>query len=170
MTTGCATIVALCIRAAGAPLRGAGGRANEWGAHKTWPMRWRLNLFVFAGPFFKFGPAGTDKGLRVRHGHLNRAIPADIDDPTRPGLHLPCYAGGRSQANPKALGVLIALAALLRLLGPHLPELEAPLARERALEPVEELRCRVDLIVVLARGKTVISCRYSASHGAVSGM
>ena len=74
-----------------------------------WPMRCRSNLFVFAGPFFKFGPAGTDKGLRVRRGHLNRAIPADIDDPTRPGLHLPCYAGGRSQANPKALGVLIAL-------------------------------------------------------------
>src|SRR6516225_4201861 len=114
-------------------------------------MRCRSNLFVVAGPFCKFGPAGTDQGLRVRRGHLDRAIPADIDDPTRPGLYLPRYAGGRSQADPKALGVLIALAvaALLRLLSHQFDE---PLVRERALEPVEELRRRVDLVIVLAPG------------------
>src|SRR5215470_11190347 len=116
-------------------------------------MRCRSNLVVVAGPFCKFGPARTDQGLRVRRRHLDRAIRADIDDPTRPGLHLPRYAGGRSQTNPKALGVLIAFAALLRLLGQHPPELAAPLAGEWALEPVEELRRRVDLVVVLTPGE-----------------
>jgi hypothetical protein len=71
-----------------------------------------------------------------------------LDDPTRQGLHLPRYAGGRSQANPKALGVpiAIAVAALLRLLGQHPPELAAPLAGEWALKPVEELGRRGDLV------------------------
>jgi hypothetical protein len=52
----------------------------------------------------------------------------------------------------------------------HAVEFEDALARERLLEPVEELSGRVDLIVVLPLGKTVSSWRYSSSHGAVSGI
>jgi hypothetical protein len=38
-------------------------------------------------------------------------------------------------------------------------------------EPVEDLRGRICLIIVLAPlGKMVSSCRYSTSHGAVLGM
>jgi hypothetical protein len=40
-------------------------------------------------------------------------------------------------------------ALLLGRLGPPPHVLEEPLARERALEPVQELRGRIDLIVVL---------------------
>src|SRR5215472_8899389 len=132
MTTGCALIVALCIRAAGAPLRGSEGRVDECGAHKTWPMRCRSNLFVVAGPFCKFGPARIDQGLRVRRGHLDRAIRADIVDRTRQGLHLPRYAGGRPQANH------CRRCRLSKSLGLHTVVLVDALPRERALEPVEK--------------------------------
>ena len=49
-------------------------------------------------------------------------------------------------------------------------ELEDVLAGKWTLEPIEELRGRIDLIVVLPLGKTVISSRYSSTHVAVSGM
>ena len=51
--------------------------------------------------------------------------------------------------NPKALRVLGVPVAL----GLHPDELVEPLARERTLEPVQELRGRIHLVVVLAFGE-----------------
>ena len=44
-------------------------------------------------------------------------------------------------------------ACRLGRLGPHPHQLEKPLAGERALEPVQELRGRIDLVVVLTVGE-----------------
>jgi len=63
-------------------------------------------------------------------------------------LHGP-HTGRRLQANPisfRVLGVLTALSSRAVVL-------QDPLARVRLLEPIQELRGRVDLIVVLALGK-----------------
>src|ERR1700724_2683961 len=67
----------------------------------------------------------------------------------------------------------MALAVLLRvlqalILHPH--PLVVSLTRIRLLEPVEKLRGRVRLVVVLAVGEHRQLVGYSASHGAFSGM
>src|SRR6201985_68618 len=99
-------------------------------------------------PFSELGPASTDQVLGVIGRHFDGAVRADVDVPAREGLHGP-HTGRRLQANPISFRVLGVLTAL----GSYAVEFEDALARERLLEPVEELSGRVDLIVVLTLGK-----------------
>ena len=97
-------------------------------------------------PFCELGPASTDQVLGVIGEHFDGAVRADVDVPAREGLH-GSDAGWGKQANPISFRVIGVLTAL----GSHAVEFEDALARERLLEPVQELSGRVDLIVVPAR-------------------
>src|ERR1700730_18162523 len=62
-------------------------------------------------PFCELGPAHTDQVLGVIGRHFDGAVRADIDGPTREGIHGP-DAGWGKQANPisfRVIGVLTAL-------------------------------------------------------------
>src|ERR1700740_1804780 len=52
-----------------------------------------------ARPFCELGPASTDQVLGVIGRHFDGAVRADIDGPTREGIHGP-HAGWGKQANP----------------------------------------------------------------------
>src|SRR5271168_242580 len=93
-------------------------------------------------PFCEFGPAVADIVLGVFGRHFDGAVQANIDVSAREGLH-GADAGWRSQADPGARPAS-------QLLGPHAVEFENTLAGERHLEPVEKLRSRIGLIVMLA--------------------
>src|SRR5580692_6208728 len=82
-----------------------------------------------ARPFCELGPASTDQVLGVIGRHFDGAVGADIDGPTREGIHGP-DAGWGKQANPISFRVLGVLTALVS----HAAEFQDALARERLLE------------------------------------
>jgi hypothetical protein len=96
--------------------------------------------------------AGDDARARLRRQLPNnifvQSLAGPREVPAREGLHGP-HTGRRPQSNPISFRVIGVLTAL----GSHAVEFEDALARERLLEPVEELSGRVDLIVVLALGE-----------------
>jgi hypothetical protein len=109
---------------------------------------------VLAGPFCDFGPAIRDQKLGIAGGHFECAIRAHVVVPVWTGLH-----GADARWCPKPNPGLRGFPLPLEFLGLHAVELEYVLARKRLFEPVEKLRGRVDLIVVLAFREDPISCR-----------
>ena len=89
--------------------------------------------------------------------------------PPRKGLHGP-GAGRGPEAHPRALSLVPQAFRVAIALGLHPGVLEVALARERALEPIQKLGGRIDLVVVLAVWKDRDLVRYSASQEASSGI
>jgi hypothetical protein len=114
---------------------------------------------VVIDPPSELGPARRDQGFRILGGHFDGTIRANDDVATRQGLHGRHIASG-PQANPMAFripGVLLGLH-----LHPH--ALKIRLSSGRALEPVEELRRRINLIIMLPFSRLRPECLHLVSR------
>src|SRR6267378_4515044 len=104
-----------------------------------------MSIYFVSTSFWELDPAVGDQAIGIFGGHLNDAILSDRGALARPGL---------DRADPwRRLEADIDRLRRFQFFGHFSVVLEDALARERLLEPVEELGGGVDLVVMLAIGK-----------------
>src|SRR5467141_698906 len=104
-----------------------------------------MSIYFVSTSFCELDPAVGDQAIGIFGGHLDDAILSDRGTLARPGL---------DGADPwRRLEADIDRLRRPQFFGHFSIVLEDALARERLLEPVEELGGGVDLVVVLAVGK-----------------
>src|ERR1700724_4180161 len=104
-----------------------------------------MSIYFVSTSFCELDPAVRDQAIGIFGGHLDDAILSDRGALARPGL---------DRADPwRRLEADINRLRRFQFFGHFSVVLEDALAREGLLEPVEELRGGVDLIIMLAIGK-----------------
>src|SRR6266404_830591 len=121
-----------------------------------------MSIYFVSTSFCELDPAVGDQAIRIFGAHLDDAILTDRGALARPRL---------DRADPwRRLEADIDRLRRLQFFGHFSVVLEDALARVRPLVPVEELAVESTWSSCLPLGKMVISWRYSASQGAVSGI
>src|SRR6266850_6236093 len=104
-----------------------------------------MSTYFVSTSFCELDPAVGDQAIGILGGHLDDAIFSDRGALARPGL---------DRADPwRRLEADVDRLRRLQFFGHFSIVLEDALVRHWPLEPVEELRGRIDLIVMLAIGK-----------------
>src|SRR6266436_3820630 len=104
-----------------------------------------MSIYFVSTSFCELDPAVRDQAIGIFGGHLDDAILSDRGALARPGL---------DRADPwRRLEADIDRLRRLQFFGHSAGELEDAPTRHRLVDPVEELRGRIDLIVMFAVGK-----------------
>src|SRR6267142_1662472 len=101
-----------------------------------------MSIYIVSTSFCELDPAGGDQAIGIFGGHLDDPILSDRGTLARPGL---------DGADPwRRLEADVDRIRRLQFFGHFSIALEDALVRHWPLEPVEELRGGVDLVVMLA--------------------
>src|SRR5882672_10523805 len=104
-----------------------------------------MSIYIISTSFCELDPAVGDQAIGIFGRHLDDAVLSDRGALARPGL---------DRADPwRRLEADINRLRRFQFFGHFSVVIEDALAGERLLEPVEELRGGVDLVVMLAVGK-----------------